>query len=363
MTIQDQIGAARKRLAAASEADKPAIEMEIRRLRQKAIEEDPIQTAPKKDDPPARKLLTSKEYDDLVRQRGEAYAMGYSAMLRGYAMLPPGIIRSKADKEAYEDGWLDASKSQAELKRKAEGRESYTDAQAAVAADVTPAAEAAPEKGGRPLTGKRTATVERGNDGRITLLRFEADGKPLAPQYFDNAAQAHRERINWEQGTKAADKPLYSQMSDLDAAATSGYKAGKRGENNPPDMDTPEEEMAWRIGYRRAKDEAAEAAQREAEAADRKAAELERQIQLAADSIRELRKVDVDRVLTQDGIDAAALGDYIKRNRPEFAAEVDEVLAEIEQYAESVKAEPAQSPDDFAAQAELERRVQARLRE
>ena len=126
MTIQDQIGAARKRLAAASEADKPAIEMEIRRLRQKAIEEEPIQPAPKKDDPPARKLLTSKEYDDLVRQRGEAYAMGYSAMLRGYAMLPPGIIRSKADKEAYEDGWLDASKSQAELKRKADGRESYT---------------------------------------------------------------------------------------------------------------------------------------------------------------------------------------------------------------------------------------------
>jgi hypothetical protein len=67
-------------------------------------------------------------------------------------------------------------------------------------------------------------------------------------------------------------------------------------------------------------------------------AELERQIQLAADSIRELRKVDVDRVLTQDGIDPVALGDYIKRKRPELTAEVDEVLAEI--AGESQSAEP-----------------------
>jgi len=183
----------------------------------------------------------------------------------------------------------------------------------------------------------------------LTLLQIQ-QGRMIAGAELQDLAYTYKlngKNELTEESVKSAGDALMKRWSEAFATA--------------PEIEplltapTPEEVVA--------RQDAAEAAQREAEAADRKAAELERQIQLAADSIRELRKVDVDRVLTQDGIDAAALGDYIKRNRPEFAAEVDEVLAEIEQYAESVKAEPAQSPDDFAAQAELERRVQARLRE
>lgn len=53
-------------------------------------------------------------------------------------------------------------------------------------------------------------------------------------------------------------------------------------------------------------------------------------IGIAADSIEQLRKVDVERVLTSNPIHfQAAIAQHIREKRPDLAAEVDEVLAEL----------------------------------
>jgi N12 class adenine-specific DNA methylase len=73
-----------------------------------------------------------------------------------------------------------------------------------------------------------------------------------------------------------------------------------------------------------------------------KDSDLEKRILFAADSIEKLRKVDVERVLTQGNIDAAEMADYIKRKRPDLAGEADAVLADIS--ADTKPAEAALTP-------------------
>lgn len=102
----------------------------------------------------------------------------------------------------------------------------------------------------------RTATIEVGADGRITLMRSEADGRQLTPVHFDDMAEAQRERINWERGTNAQDLPVFSAESDLDLAASNGYKHGKSGAPKTPSFEANEEKlMAYNIGYRRGVEE------------------------------------------------------------------------------------------------------------
>lgn len=57
--------------------------------------------------------------------------------------------------------------------------------------------------------------------------------------------------------------------------------------------------------------------------------EMAKRITIAADSIEKLRKVDVERVLTQGNLDRDAMAAYIKTKRPDLAGEVDDVMSEI----------------------------------
>ena len=61
----------------------------------------------------------------------------------------------------------------------------------------------------------------------------------------------------------------------------------------------------------------------------------EQAIRIAADSVQQLRKVDVYRVL-ETCSDAQSVADYIVANRPDLKSEVIECLAEMEaeDYAE-----------------------------
>ena len=71
--------------------------------------------------------------------------------------------------------------------------------------------------------------------------------------------------------------------------------------------------------------------------------ELEYAIKIAADSLDQLRKSDVYRVLTENPENIrAALATYIKNGRPDLAQEVDEVLQELDE--EAAAAEEKQKP-------------------
>ena len=73
----------------------------------------------------------------------------------------------------------------------------------------------------------------------------------------------------------------------------------------------------------------------------------ENYIKIAADSIAELRKVDVERVLSSvaadniDGVTRASLAAWITAQRPDLAAEVADVMAELFPTAEPAAADPA----------------------
>lgn len=53
-------------------------------------------------------------------------------------------------------------------------------------------------------------------------------------------------------------------------------------------------------------------------------------IQISADCIEELRKIDVDRVLSTYDEAKDEIGQYIKDNRPDLIEEVDRVLLELQ---------------------------------
>lgn len=61
-------------------------------------------------DPVKHKPLTSQEYDALAKEKGEAYASGFNNQRKGFSIEAPSNIRSNADKESYEDGWIDSKK-------------------------------------------------------------------------------------------------------------------------------------------------------------------------------------------------------------------------------------------------------------
>lgn len=64
--------------------------------------------------------------------------------------------------------------------------------------------------------------------------------------------------------------------------------------------------------------------------------EMEYAIKIAADSLDQLRKSDVYRVLTENPENIrAALATYIKNGRPDLAQEVDEVLQELDETADA----------------------------
>lgn len=73
-------------------------------------------------------------------------------------------------------------------------------------------------------------------------------------------------------------------------------------------------------------------------------ADMESRITIAADSIDNLRKVDVERVLSQGNLDKNRMAEYIKLKRPDLAAEVDDVMAEIGGGNAAVDADPANKP-------------------
>lgn len=120
-SIQDQIKSAKRRLASAKDEDKPAIEKEIRALRNRALDDDPIvpakpsqeasQTEPSFPQGAQRKA----EHDAMAARHGEHYANGYWAKRDGYRMEPPFSVRKKADQNAWERGWL-AAKGESDAK-------------------------------------------------------------------------------------------------------------------------------------------------------------------------------------------------------------------------------------------------------
>ncbi|WP_287278806.1 hypothetical protein, partial [Ralstonia sp.] len=240
---------------------------------------------------------------------------------------------------------------QAEKKRLAEGRESYTEAQEAVAGEMGI---------GQTAEGEWDATVAQFDEMerrvRARLRGERAEPQPADPPVPSNLTpkQYHEAKLRFiaeDTGTPLAE---VREMYDTEGGRAEHQRewlkgvedAARRGEVlNRQTLDklleiaptTRLPETAFPGGYQRPEARKAETEEKQARTANRKQAATtsaadsahERRIQIAADSVRELRKVDVERVLTQDGIDAAALGDYIKRKRPEFAAEVDEILAEI----------------------------------
>lgn len=74
-------------------------------------------------------------------------------------------------------------------------------------------------------------------------------------------------------------------------------------------------------------------------------ADMELYIKVAADSIGDLRKTDVFRVLIESNraVNRAAIADYIKRERPDLVNEVNDVMDEA--HAESIKAESVETAD------------------
>ena len=68
---------------------------------------------------------------------------------------------------------------------------------------------------------------------------------------------------------------------------------------------------------------------------------LEKRVLIAADSIDKLRKVDVERVLTQGNIDRQQMAEYIKRKRPDLSGEVDDVMAELQPSVSQPKTDAA----------------------
>ena len=68
----------------------------------------------------------------------------------------------------------------------------------------------------------------------------------------------------------------------------------------------------------------------------------EKFIKVAADSVRELRSVDVDRVLTETPVQfRAEVAGYIKDRRQDLADEVDDVMADLQPRADTPTAKPA----------------------
>ena len=55
-------------------------------------------------------------------------------------------------------------------------------------------------------------------------------------------------------------------------------------------------------------------------------------ILVSADCIEELRKIDVYRVLSTYDNEKVEIGDYIKKNRPDLAKEVDQVIHELRPF-------------------------------
>jgi hypothetical protein len=67
---------------------------------------------------------------------------------------------------------------------------------------------------------------------------------------------------------------------------------------------------------------------KEAEPLDRVSGNLENYIKIAADSIKQLRKVDVERVLSQGNVPKKLVANFIIGNRPDLKEEVEDVLSE-----------------------------------
>lgn len=109
-SIQDQIAAAKRRLSSAKDdGARSAIEKEIRELRRRALDDDPIEPAAPKVEATARKVISRADFEAMAAKHGEQYARGYRSMQEGYSMHPPSDVRKKADKAAWERGWMAAN--------------------------------------------------------------------------------------------------------------------------------------------------------------------------------------------------------------------------------------------------------------
>lgn len=108
--FQDQIAAAKRRLSSAKDdSARSAIEKEIRTLRRRAFDDDPIEAPKPKVEEPKRKVISKDEFEAMAAEHGYQYARGYRSMQDGYSMHPPSDVRKKTEKTEWERGWMAAN--------------------------------------------------------------------------------------------------------------------------------------------------------------------------------------------------------------------------------------------------------------
>lgn len=109
------------------------------------------------------------------------------------------------------------------------------------------------------LEAKRTASIEYGSDGRITVTFNDTDGQTFEKTY-DDRARAEADRIQWEKGTQLDFPSIFAEESQIDKAATEGYEDAKQSGEMPtavPEWVADDDELvsAYRVGARRYFDE------------------------------------------------------------------------------------------------------------
>lgn len=114
---------------------------------------------------------------------------------------------------------------------------------------VKKTAEVVSSKGIKP---QRTSSIEQMKDGGWRVKKYE-DGLLKNTIDYDVRGKAESERVLWERGLKYEPIPLNTEFSDIDKAATAGYKAGLNGGSNQPNFgfNSDEESHAFNIGMRR----------------------------------------------------------------------------------------------------------------
>jgi hypothetical protein len=103
---------------------------------------------------------------------------------------------------------------------------------------------------------QRTASIEKLKDGGWTVKKYNSGALEHSTP-FDVRSEAEADKISWERGSKYVPVPLDTELSDIDRAATAGYKAGLNGNNTPPNFGfkSDEESHAFNIGVRRGMEE------------------------------------------------------------------------------------------------------------
>lgn len=99
----------------------------------------------------------------------------------------------------------------------------------------------------------RSSTIEEHDDGGWTVSLFDETGSFVGSKQFDVKSEALAYKLSWDKKYTTQEKPYHLQESDIDDAATLGYKSGLNGETSPPFGFPDNEELllAWKIGNRK----------------------------------------------------------------------------------------------------------------